>query len=176
MDSAPAFAGVTFVRRNDGFRTSSQSLGSGRRFEPMNSVRGRIMGIDLGDKRIGLAISDPSGTIASPVGFITRRTGKRPPIAEIVKRAHELETTAFVIGLPLDENGDETDRCAEARSIAAELEKRTTLKAYLVDERFTTAAARRAVQEMGGSERGRRGDIDALAATILVQHALSLDL
>jgi putative Holliday junction resolvase len=134
------------------------------------------MGIDMGEKRIGLAISDPSGTIATPVGFITRRPGKRPPLAEIVERARSLETTAFVVGLPLDEDGNETERCAEARRIAAELEKRTGLRAHLVDERFTTAAALRAVREMDGSARGRKGDVDALAATILVQHALTLDL
>ena len=56
----------------------------------------------------------------------------------------------------------------------AELEKRTGLSARLVDERFTTAAALRAVREMGGSTRGRKGDVDALAATLLLQHALSL--
>ena len=131
------------------------------------------MGIDIGDKRIGLAISDPSGTIATPVGFITRRPGKRPPIAEIIERAQALETSEFVVGLPLDENGDETDRCAEARRVAAELEKRTGMPAKLLDERFTTAAALRAVNEMGGSMKGRKGDVDALAAAILVQHALN---
>jgi putative Holliday junction resolvase len=135
--------------------------------------RVRLLGIDLGDKRIGLAISDPSGTIATPLGFIARRKGKRPPIAELVERARALETTAFVVGLPLDEDGNETARSEEARHIAAELEKRTQMKAHLLDERFTTAAALRAVREMGGSVRGRKGDVDALAATLLVQHALA---
>ena len=139
----------------------------------MDPTRGRLLGIDLGEKRIGLAISDPSGTIATPAGFITRRPGKRPPIAEIIRRARELEATAFVVGLPLDENGNETERCAEARRVAAELEKRTDQKAHLLDERFTTAAALRAVKELGGSARGRKGDVDALAATVLVQHALN---
>jgi putative Holliday junction resolvase len=107
------------------------------------------------------------------MGFITRRPGKRPPIAQLVERAVELEATAFVVGLPLDEAGDETDRCVEARRIAAELEKRTGLKAHLLDERFTTAAALRAVAAMKGSVRGRKGEVDAIAATILVQHALA---
>jgi putative Holliday junction resolvase len=93
-------------------------------------------------------------------------------VAEIVKRAAELEATAFVIGLALDENGEETDRCADARKLANELHKRTGLATHLLDERFTSAAALRAVKEMGGSVRGRKGDVDALAATILVQHAL----
>jgi putative Holliday junction resolvase len=59
------------------------------------------------------------------------------------------------------------------RRVALELERRTGLAVTLVDERYTTAAALRAIQEMGGSTRGRRGDVDALAATILLQHALA---
>lgn len=130
--------------------------------------------MDYGERRVGLAVSDPTGTIASPAGHIVRRAGKRPPVAEIVRRAQELEVAGFVLGLPLDENGDETPRCAEVRAVAAELERRTALPVRLVDERFTTAAALRAIREMGGSARGRKGDVDSLAATILLQHALRL--
>ena len=133
----------------------------------------RILAIDWGERRIGLAISDPRGVIASPAGFIARRTGKRPPIAKIVAKAQELEANAFVLGLPLDENGDDTPRATEVRSIALELEKRTGLRVELVDERYTTAAARRAVRELGGKPRERPGDIDALAATVLLQHVLA---
>ena len=113
--------------------------------------------------------------IASPAGYILRRPGKRPPIAEIVRRAEALEARGFVLGLPLDENGEDTERAREVRKIGDELAKRTGLPVRLLDERFTTAAARRAIREMGGSTRGRRGDVDALAATILLQHALSHD-
>lgn len=138
------------------------------------SYPGRILAVDFGEKRVGLAVSDPSRTIATPAGFIVRRTGKRAPIAEIVRRAEAAEATAFVIGLPLDEQGDDTPRAVETRRIAAELEKRTGLPVTLVDERYTTAAALRTVREMGGTTRGRKGDVDALAATILLQHALRL--
>ncbi len=137
------------------------------------SIR-RLLAVDIGDRRIGFAVSDPTGTIASPAGFLTRRAGKRPPIAAIVTRAAALDAVGFIVGLPLDENGAETPRCLEARAIAAELEKRTRLPVRLVDERFTTAAALRAIREMGGSTRGRKGDVDALAATLLLQHALNL--
>ena len=137
-------------------------------------MKGRLLAIDWGDRRVGLAVSDPSGTIASPVGFIVRRAGKRPPIAELVRRGAELEVQGWVVGLPLDGNGDDTPRALEARHVAAELTKRTGLPARLVDERFTTAAALRAIREMGGSTRGRKGDVDSLAATLLLQHALSL--
>jgi putative Holliday junction resolvase len=130
--------------------------------------------VDYGDRRIGLAVSDPTGTVASPVGHIVRRAGKRPPVAELVRQATALAVEGFVLGLPLDEAGDETPRCAEVRHVAAELTKRTGLPARLVDERYTTAAALRAIREMGGSVRGRKGDVDAMAATILLQHALQL--
>ena len=119
-----------------------------------------------------MAISDPTGTIASPAGFIVRRAGKRPPIAEIVRRAEALEARGFVVGLPLDAEGEDTPRAVEVRRIADEIARRTRLPVELLDERFTTAAALRAIREMGGSTRGRKGDVDALAATVLLQHAL----
>jgi len=85
-----------------------------------------------------------------------------------------LEARGFVVGLPLDANGDDTPRAAEARHIAAELERRTGLPAMLVDERFTTAAALRTIRTLGGTTRDRKGDVDAMAAAVLLQHALSL--
>jgi len=134
----------------------------------------RWMAIDLGDRRVGLAVSDPTGTIASPAGFIERRAGKRPPLTLLLEKARELGVQGFVVGLPLDQHGEETARTAEARRLAAELEKKTGLSARLVDERFTTASALRAVREMEGSTRGRKGDVDAMAATLLLQHAMKL--
>ena len=76
----------------------------------MPPLRGRWMAIDWGERRIGLAISDPTGTIASPAGVIERRAGKRAPIAELMRRAEQLEALAVVMGLPLDGEGDETPR------------------------------------------------------------------
>ena len=139
----------------------------------MPGDRGRLLAVDYGERRIGLALSDPMGIIASPAGFILRRAGKRPPIAELIRRATALEARGFVLGLPLDENGDDTERAMEVRVIAAELQRRTGLPVELLDERFTTAAALRAIREMGGSTRHRKGDVDALAATMLLQHALA---
>ncbi|HVA58431.1 MAG: Holliday junction resolvase RuvX [Gemmatimonadaceae bacterium] len=137
--------------------------------------RGRWLAVDWGERRIGLAISDPTGTIASPAGHIVRRAGKRPPIAELIRRGQALEARGFVLGLPLDGDGNDTPRAVEVRRVGDELEKRTGLPVRLLDERFTTAAALRAVHEMGGSTRGRKGDVDALAATVLLQHALRHD-
>ena len=143
------------------------------RFTAVANERGRLMAIDYGERRIGLAISDPIGMIASPAGFILRRAGKRPPIAEIIRRATALEARGFVLGLPLDGDGEDTPRAVEVRRVAEELGRRTGMPVELIDERFTTAAALRAVREMGGSTRGRKGEVDALAATVLLQHALA---
>lgn len=134
--------------------------------------RGRLLAIDWGERRVGLAISDPTGTIASPAGVIVRRRGKRPPVAELLRRAETLEARGFVMGLPLDGNGDETPRSREVRTVASALAERSGKPVELVDERYTTAAALRAVREMGGSTRGRKGDVDALAAAVLLQRVL----
>ncbi len=140
----------------------------------MTSALGRYLAVDYGEKRVGLAISDPLGIIASPAGFIARRAGKRPPVAEIIRRATAFEARGFVLGLPLDQNGDETAWTREVRAVGAELEKRTGLPVRYVDERYTTSASLRAVREMGGTTRGRKGDVDAMAAAILLRHALDL--
>lgn len=136
--------------------------------------RGRVLAVDYGERRVGLAISDPLGIIATPAGAILRRPGKRPPIAEIVRRAESLEALAFVLGLPLDGAGEDTPRALEVRRIGDELERRTGMPVRLVDERYTTAAALRAVRDMGGSVRGRKEEVDALAAAVLLRHALAL--
>ena len=136
--------------------------------------RGRWMAVDWGERRIGLALSDPSGTIATPAGAIVRRAGKRAPIAELVRRAESLEARAIVMGLPLDGEGEDTPRATECRRVASELARRTKLPVALLDERFTTATALRAIHEMGGSTRGRKSDVDALAAAVLLQQALRM--
>ncbi len=141
----------------------------------MNAALARYLAVDYGEKRVGLAISDPLGMIASPAGFIARRAGKRAPIAEIIRRAEALEARGFVLGLPLDGSGNETEWTAEVRRIGGELAKRTGLDVRYVDERYTTAASLRTIREMDGSARGRKGDVDAMAAQILLQHALNTE-
>ncbi len=133
---------------------------------------GRLLAVDWGDRRIGLAVSDELGLLASPAGCIVRRAGKRPPLAELERRAVALEAAGFVFGLPLDQAGAETPRSAEVRAVAATLAARQPRPVRLVDERFTTAAALRAIREQGGSTRGRREDVDALAASILLEQVL----
>ena len=140
----------------------------------MNTALARFLAVDYGRKRVGLAISDPLGMIASPAGFIERRQGKRPPITKIIARAIELGARGYLIGLPLDGEGRETAWTAEVRNLGAEIAKRTGMPVRFYDERYSTAAALRTVKELGESTRGRKGDVDALAAAILLQHALNV--
>ena len=140
----------------------------------MNAALARFLAVDYGRKRIGLAIADPLGMIASPAGFITRREGKRPPITKILARAQQLEARGFVVGLPLDGEGNETEWTAEVRSLGAEIANRTGMPVRFLDERFTTAVALRTMKELGESTRGRKGDVDSLAATVLLQNALNV--
>lgn len=135
-------------------------------------VPGRLLAVDWGDKRIGLAVSDELGMLATPAGVILRRAGKRPPIAELMRRAEALSVTGYVFGLPLDLSGNETDRSREVRDVAAKLVVRQSLPVRLVDERFTTTAALRSIREQGGSTRGRKEDVDALAAAMLLDGVL----
>ena len=140
----------------------------------MNESLARFMAVDYGEKRVGLAISDTIGMIASSAGFIARRAGKRAPVAEIIRRAETLEARGFVVGLPLDGDGNETEWTAEVRRVGSELAKRTGLPVQYLDERYSTAAALRTIREMDGSTRGRKGDVDSMAAAILLQHALDV--
>ena len=139
----------------------------------MNAALARFIAVDYGRKRVGLAIADPLGMIATPAGFIERRAGKRAPITKILARATELGAQGYLIGLPLDGEGRETDWTAEVRKLGAEIAKRTGMPVRFYDERYSTAAALRTVKELGESTRGRKGVVDALAAAILLQHALN---
>lgn len=133
---------------------------------------GRVLAVDWGEIRFGLALSDESQTIASPLATLTRRRGKRfpmPPFLELVT-AHA--PVGVVVGLPLTPAGGEGPATLAARELAARLGRRTGLPVDLVDERMTTARAHAAIREQDGSTRGRREDVDALAATILLQHYL----
>ena len=134
--------------------------------------RGRLLGVDWGERRIGLALSDATQTLAEPLTTLTRRAGKRFPMREFLTLLHHHDVTGIVVGLPLDQEGDEGAAAASARTLAAALERHSGKPVALWDERLTTARALQTVRELGGSTRGRKEDVDALAATVLLQHYL----
>lgn len=133
---------------------------------------GRILAVDWGEVRFGLALSDETQTIASPLTTLTRRPGKRFPMPPFLALIAEHRPVGLVVGLPLTPGGTEGDSALAARELSQLLGARTYLPVTLVDERMTTARAHAAIQEQGGSTRGRRAEVDALAATILLQHYL----
>ena len=133
---------------------------------------GRILAVDWGERRIGLALSDETQTIASPLGTIIRRAGKRFRMPEFLAHVTTHRPVGLVVGLPLTPEGGDGPAAVAARELALQLGARTYLPVVLVDERMTTARAHAAIREQDGSTRGRREEVDALAATILLQHYL----
>jgi putative Holliday junction resolvase len=137
-------------------------------------VKGRILAVDWGERRIGLALSDETQTLAQPLTTLTRRAGKRFPMAQLLQQITTHNVVGIVVGLPLDESGAEGDAAHAARSLADDIKRRVGdgLEVTMWDERMTTARVLAAVREMGGSTRGRKEDVDAMAAALLLQHYL----
>ncbi len=133
---------------------------------------GRIIAVDWGEIRFGLALSDEAQIIAAPLATLTRRAGKRFPMQAFLGHLARHRPVGLVVGLPLTPAGAEGTAAAAARELSVQLGARTYLPVELVDERMTTARAHAAIREQEGSTRGRREDVDALAATILLQHFL----
>jgi putative Holliday junction resolvase len=133
---------------------------------------GRILALDWGEVRIGLASSDERQVIASPLETLTRRAGKRFPMPRFLEVVAAETPVGIVVGLPLTPEGGEGPSAALARELAELVAHRTALPVELWDERMSTARALGAIREQGGTTRGRKADVDALAAAVLLQHFL----
>jgi putative Holliday junction resolvase len=134
---------------------------------------GRLLAVDWGERRIGLALSDETQTLAQPLATLTRRAGKRFPMAQLLEQVTRHQVVGIVVGLPLDESGGEGDAAHAARVLAGDIKGRVgELEVTMWDERMTTARVLAAVREMGGKTRGRKEDVDAMAAALLLQHYL----
>jgi len=131
----------------------------------------RALGVDFGEVRIGLAVSDETGTLASPVGTLVRRRGKRPPLKamEEVALAHKVE--AVVFGLPLELSGEPSPWTREVEEVAGRLGARLGIPVHLVDERMSSVRAERAVRSSGLplKKREEKGRVDAAAAAMILQ-------
>ena len=139
---------------------------------PVLPTTGRIVSVDWGEKRFGLAISDETQLIASPLDTLTRRVGKRFPMPAFLEHVAAQKPTGVLVGLPLESSGEEGLVAGEARELAAAIGGRTYLPVLLWDERMSTARALAAIREQGGKTRGRREEVDALAAAVFLQHYL----
>jgi putative Holliday junction resolvase len=128
--------------------------------------------VDWGEVRIGLARSDESQTIAFPLDTLVRRAGRRFPMPAFLAHVERESPVGVVVGLPLTADGIEGPAAVAARGLAELIARRTSLPVELVDERMTTARSHAAIREQDGSTRGRKADVDALAASVLLQHFL----
>jgi putative pre-16S rRNA nuclease len=138
----------------------------------MIPTEGRILAVDWGEIRIGLALSDETQTLASPLETLVRRAGKRLPMPRLLELTSLHQPVGIVVGLPLSPEGTEEESASAAREMAATIARRTGLPLELWDERMSTARALAAIWEQGGSTRGRKREVDALAASVLLQHFL----
>jgi putative holliday junction resolvase len=138
-------------------------------------MTGRILAIDYGLRRIGVAVSDPTRTIASPLTTLLRREGKRPPWVELRRLVEEQEATEFLVGLPVELSGEEGEWAREVRAFGDDLARRFGLPVHWVDERMSSVMAERAVRGSGlkRSQREEKGRVDAAAAAILLQQYLA---
>ncbi len=128
----------------------------------------RALGVDLGARRIGLAISDASGLIASPLAVLTIEEGT-DPVEPVLERARELGAECIVVGMPIDLRGEMGVAAQNAQAVIARLRERAEIPVETVDERLTSAAAARSMAEAGLTSRDRRGQMDKVAAALMLQ-------
>ncbi len=131
----------------------------------------RILAVDPGAKRIGLAISDPTGTIANPLTVI-QHVARNVDAATIAQIAAEHGVARIVVGQSVDEHGQPTLEGRRAARLAAAIRAQTSIPVVLWDEYGTTQSALQARRALGSPKKKRRGHLDDLAATVLLQSYL----
>jgi putative holliday junction resolvase len=132
-----------------------------------------VLGVDLGTRRVGLAVSDPSGTLATPHGVLDRGDDPDADRRAIVAAARDVGATRIVVGLPRSLSGREGPAARAARAEVAALRAAAgpELPVEVHDERFSTVVAERALAA-GGRRRARRRPVDAAAAAVILQSYL----
>ena len=131
----------------------------------------RILAIDPGEKHIGIAISDPTGTIATPL-TVLQHISRPLDASAIADLANQYETGMIVIGKSMDEEGRPTPQSRRADRLAEALQQQCILPVAMWDESFSTQEARQARIEMGTRRKKRHGHLDEMAATVILQSYL----
>lgn len=127
-----------------------------------------ILGLDIGDSTIGVAASDPSGTICVPVGVIKRKS-KVEDMAELQKIIEERNVGTIVIGLPLDINGELGPQAKKVKKYTSNIRKATDCEIVFVDERFTSKIANNTLRTLNIKRGKEKGYEDALAASYILE-------
>ena len=132
---------------------------------------GRILGLDIGERRTGVAVSDPTRFLASPIKFIDSLEKSRW-LGEILGLLSEYEIAKIVVGIPLDKKGEVGDSALNIRKFIALLRERSSVPVLEWDERFTSREAERVLIQADVSRKKRKHVIDKVAASILLQSYL----
>ena len=127
-----------------------------------------ILGLDIGDRRIGIALAEEGGTLAVPVGALERTT-LRQDLQRLADIALERRVTLVVAGLPISINGTLGPQATKTQSFLKRIHEHTHLPIVTVDERYSSSEAGRLMQNRGAQPSRRRGEVDAAAATIILQ-------
>lgn len=130
----------------------------------------RLLALDIGEARIGVAVSNPEKTLARSLTVIKRRT-KKEDFATIARLVEEMEAEAIVVGYPLSLNGKAGPQARRVESYAKALAQALKIPVYLWDERFSTAEAQKLMIEAGHKRKARRHE-DAVAAAVILQDFL----
>jgi putative holliday junction resolvase len=132
----------------------------------------RYLALDLGTKRIGIAVSDELGLTAQPVLTLETRRNSRENLCSIARLARRFSVAGIVIGNPLHLSGTESPRAAKTQALAAELGALTGLPIHLWDERLTTREAHRILYQAGHAREQHKPLVDQVAATLILQSFL----
>lgn len=133
-----------------------------------DASRGRVLGLDVGSRRIGIAVSDPLGITAQGLETLQRRN-KRHDLAELERVIREYAVQEIVVGLPLRMSGAEGTQSEKMQRFAEDLRKRFRLPVHLWDERLTSAEANRLLWETDLSIEKRAKAVDRMAAVLILQ-------
>jgi putative holliday junction resolvase len=132
---------------------------------------GRVLGLDVGDRRIGLALSDPGSILASPL-IIIEHTSELQDIEAILKIAKEREVERIIVGLPRLMNGDIGPQAQKVQTFVEAMRSHTQTPIEYRDERLTTVTAQRLKQETSSKKKNRNLRYDAMAAAVILQDYL----
>ncbi len=135
------------------------------------TVKGRVLALDLGEKRIGVAVSDPTRTIASSL-TVFKRKSRKEDYAKIERFIAEQQANLLVVGLPVPLSGVEGEKAAWVRSYTTELQQHIAIPIELWDEAMTTAQAYDSMRQRGKRAKQAKARIDAVAAAFILQSYL----
>lgn len=140
--------------------------------EPSGAQDGVLLGVDVGQARVGLAASDGAGILAHPVATLARDEAGGGDLEQIAREARDRGAVAVVVGLPRSLSGEEGVAAQAARRYAVALQRRVEVPVRLWDERLTTVDAHRVLRDSGVPGRAQRGVVDQAAAVLILQAAL----